>query len=113
MLESLVVQQYIDLTYYSAVHINTDGSKDPDSGKTAAAVYIPLFKIKRSKKNFGSYFCICCRTDSNINSTSVDRRNTTNKGSDLHILSFSTKQFIKWKIISKTIHDTLSNAESI
>ncbi len=50
MLESLVVQQYIDLTYYSAVHIYTDGSKDPDSGKTAAAVYIPLFKIKRSKR---------------------------------------------------------------
>ncbi len=50
MLESLVVQQYIDLTYYNAVHIYTDGSNDPDSGKTAAAVYIPLFRIKMSKR---------------------------------------------------------------
>ncbi len=49
VLESLVVQKYIDLTYYSMVQIYTDGSKDPDSGKTAVAVYIPLFKIKMSK----------------------------------------------------------------
>ncbi len=50
VLESLVVQKYIDLTYYSMVQIYTDGSKDPDSGKTAVAVYIPLFKIKMSKR---------------------------------------------------------------
>ncbi len=50
VLESLVVQKYIDLTYYSTVQLYTDGSKDPDSGKTAVAVYIPLFKIKMSKR---------------------------------------------------------------
>ncbi len=49
--ESLVVHKYIDLTYYSVVQIYTDGSKDPVSGKTAVvSVYIPLFKIKMSKR---------------------------------------------------------------
>ncbi len=28
----------------------TDGSKEPESGRTAAAVYIPTFKIKMAKR---------------------------------------------------------------
>ncbi len=39
------MQQYIEQTYYSTVKIYTDGSKDPESGFTAAAVYIPQFKV--------------------------------------------------------------------
>ncbi len=43
------MQQYIEQTYYSTVKIYTDGSKDPESGFTAAAVYIPQFKVNISK----------------------------------------------------------------
>lgn len=49
-LENVGIQQYIDQTYYSAVQIYTDGSKDPEFGKTAVAVYIPLFNIRMSKR---------------------------------------------------------------
>ncbi len=44
------MQQYIEQTYYSTVKIYTDGSKDPESGFTAAVVYIPQFKVKISKR---------------------------------------------------------------
>ncbi len=50
ILTNIAVQQYIELTYYSTVQIYTDGSKDPESGITAAAVYIPQFKVKISKR---------------------------------------------------------------
>ncbi len=39
----LVVQQYI-MHYYSVLQVFTDGSKEPESGRTAAAVYIPTLK---------------------------------------------------------------------
>ncbi len=38
--KEVIVQQYLDLNYSSMLHIFTDGSKDPTSGNTAAAVYI-------------------------------------------------------------------------
>lgn len=43
------MQQYINQTNYITVQIYTDGSKDSESGITAAAVYIPHFKVKISK----------------------------------------------------------------
>ncbi len=49
ILTHIEVQQYIEQTYYSTVKIYTDGSKDPESGFTAAAVYIPQFKVKISQ----------------------------------------------------------------
>ncbi len=36
--------------YYSVLQVFTDGSKEPESGRTAAAVYIPTFKIKIAKR---------------------------------------------------------------
>ncbi len=45
----LVVQQYIMQEYYSVLQVFTDGSKEPESGRTAAAVYIPTVKIKLQK----------------------------------------------------------------
>ncbi len=44
-----LVQQYIMQEYYSVLQVFTDGSKEPESGRTAA-VYIPTFKIKNCKK---------------------------------------------------------------
>ncbi len=32
------------------LEVFTDGSKEPESGRTAAAVYIPTFKIKMAKR---------------------------------------------------------------
>ncbi|XP_016409773.1 RNA-directed DNA polymerase from mobile element jockey-like isoform X2 [Sinocyclocheilus rhinocerous] len=46
----VVVQQYIKQEYYSVLQVFTDGSKEPESGRTAAAVYIPTFKIKMAKR---------------------------------------------------------------
>ncbi len=40
----LVVQQYLMQEYYSVLQVFTDGSKEPESGRTAAAVYIYTFK---------------------------------------------------------------------
>lgn len=39
-----MVQQYLSIKYNDMVQVYTDGSKDPDSGKTEAAVYIPEFE---------------------------------------------------------------------
>ncbi len=102
VLESLVVQKYIDLTYYSMVQIYTDGSKDPDSGKTAVAVYIPLFKIKMSERTSDHISVFTAELTAILLHFSG---NTSIKGSNMHRFSFSTKQFVKWKIISKTRHD--------
>lgn len=44
----LLVQQYMQ-EYYSVLQVFTDGSKEPESGRTAV-VYIPTFKIKMAKK---------------------------------------------------------------
>uniref|UniRef100_A0A8C1XU29 Uncharacterized protein n=1 Tax=Cyprinus carpio TaxID=7962 RepID=A0A8C1XU29_CYPCA len=46
----IVVQQYISQEYYSVLQVFTDGSKEPESGRAAAAVYIPTFKIKMAKR---------------------------------------------------------------
>jgi len=50
ILDSVKVQDYIDLIYYSAIQIYTDGSKDPDSGITSATVFIPHFKVNILKR---------------------------------------------------------------
>ncbi len=46
----LVVQQYLMQEYYSVLQVFTGGSKEPESGRTAAAVYIYTFKIKMAKR---------------------------------------------------------------
>ncbi len=43
----LVVQQYLMQEYYSVLQVFTDGSKEPESGRTAAAVYEELFSKTR------------------------------------------------------------------
>ncbi len=91
ILTHIEVQQYIEQTYYSTVKIYTDGSKDPESGFTAAAVYIPQFKVKMSKRISDQISVFYYRDYSNIPSSSVDRRSTTNKISNLHRLPFSFK----------------------
>ncbi|XDV45291.1 hypothetical protein PO909_013411, partial [Leuciscus waleckii] len=50
ILKNIIAQQYLDQTYSSWVQIFTDGSKDPISGRTAAAVYIPKFQISIKKR---------------------------------------------------------------
>ena len=50
ILKNIIAQQYLDQTYSSWVQIFTDGSKDPVSGRTAAAVYIPKFQISIKKR---------------------------------------------------------------
>ncbi|XP_038157609.1 uncharacterized protein LOC119794224, partial [Cyprinodon tularosa] len=46
----IIVQQHLSKEYYSVLQVYTDGSKEPESGRTAAAVYIPTFKIKIAKR---------------------------------------------------------------
>ncbi len=46
----LVVQQYLMQEYYSVLRVFTGGSKEPESGRTAAAVCIYTFKIKMAKR---------------------------------------------------------------
>lgn len=41
-----VLKQYISLEYSDMVQIYTDGSKDPNSGRTGAAFYIPQLEKK-------------------------------------------------------------------
>lgn len=36
--------------YYSVLQVFTDGSKEPESGRTAAAIYIPTFNRKIAKR---------------------------------------------------------------
>lgn len=38
---SNMVQHYLSTRYYDRVQVYTDGSKDPDTGRTGAAVYVP------------------------------------------------------------------------
>lgn len=56
--KDVVVQQYLDQAYSSMLHIFTDGSKDPTSGHTAAAVYIQRFQVNIQKRitNYASVF---------------------------------------------------------
>lgn len=56
--KEVVVQQYLDQAYSSMLHIFTDGSKDPASGHTAAAVYIQRYQVKIQKRitNYASVF---------------------------------------------------------
>lgn len=46
----LVVEQYVNREYYSVLQVFTDGSKEPESCRTAAAVFIPTFNIKIAKR---------------------------------------------------------------
>ena len=39
--KNIIVQEYLEQNYSSWLNIYTDGSKEPISGRTAAAVYIP------------------------------------------------------------------------
>ncbi len=49
-LKNIIAQQYSDQSYPSWLHIFTDGSKDPISGRTAAAVFIPKFQTSIKKR---------------------------------------------------------------
>ncbi len=48
--KNFIAQQYLDQSYPSWLHIFTDGSKDPISGRTAAAVFIPKFQTSILRK---------------------------------------------------------------
>ncbi|XP_042577005.1 uncharacterized protein LOC122136668 [Cyprinus carpio] len=48
--KEFVVQQYLDQNYSSMLHIFTDGSKDPISGNSSAAVYIQRLQVKIQKR---------------------------------------------------------------
>ncbi|XP_051548849.1 uncharacterized protein LOC127437749 [Myxocyprinus asiaticus] len=45
-----IVHKYLDLKYVSVIQLYTDGSKDPETGHTASAVYIPRFRNKTAKR---------------------------------------------------------------
>lgn len=45
-----IVQQHLDSHYFQFLQIYTDGSKDPETGRTSAAMYIPQFKYKSAKR---------------------------------------------------------------
>lgn len=44
------MKQHLSQEYYNSIQIFTDGSKNPDTGHTAAAVYIPHFKYSIEKR---------------------------------------------------------------
>jgi len=46
----VIVQQHINQKYNNMIKIFTDGSKDPITGRAAAAVYIPQHSVKISKR---------------------------------------------------------------
>lgn len=53
-----LVKQYLGLKYNNSIQIFTDGSKDPNTGKTGAAVYIPHFQksiLKRTSDHLSVY----------------------------------------------------------
>ncbi|XP_052421445.1 uncharacterized protein LOC127964936 [Carassius gibelio] len=56
--KEFVVQQYLNQNYSSMLHFFTDGSKDPVSGNSSAAVYIQRLQDKIQKRitNFVSVF---------------------------------------------------------
>ncbi len=45
-----IVQQHFDSHYFQFLQMYTDGSKDPETGRTSAAMYIPHFKYKSEKR---------------------------------------------------------------
>ena len=45
-----LIQQYISDKYNGSIQIFTDGSKDPDTGRTGAAVHIPQFNVSIIKR---------------------------------------------------------------
>lgn len=56
--ESRIVQNYFDLHFADSMFIFTDGSKDPDTGRAGAAVYIPASESyikKRISDNVSVY----------------------------------------------------------
>lgn len=44
------MKRHLSQEYYNSIQIFTDGSKNPDTGHTAAAVYIPHFKYSIEKR---------------------------------------------------------------
>jgi len=53
-----VVKQYLGINYNNSIQIFTDGSKDPSTGKTGAAVYVPHFQksiLKRTSDHLAVY----------------------------------------------------------
>jgi ribonuclease HI len=48
--KDIVVKQHLSQEYYNSIQIFTDGSKSPDTGLTAAAVFIPHFKYSIERR---------------------------------------------------------------
>lgn len=51
--------------YGHYVHIFTDGSKNPDNGKSSCAFYVPGSKTKVTKRNTGVRGCVSQRKNTN------------------------------------------------
>lgn len=45
-----MVKQYLEQNYISVLTIFTDGSKDPETGRASAAVYVPQYQVKIGKR---------------------------------------------------------------
>jgi len=67
----IIVQQHINQKYNNMIKIFTDGSKDPITGRAAAAVYIPQHSVKISKR-VTDHICFYNRIDSYIISFTMD-----------------------------------------
>ncbi len=48
--KAIVVQKHLESEYFHYLQIFTDGSKDPVTGRTAAAMFIPLYKYRDGKR---------------------------------------------------------------
>lgn len=51
---------YIRKNYYGSLQMYTDGSKDPKTGRTAAAVVIPEFNVEFGKRFTDDIFVFAC-----------------------------------------------------
>ena len=49
-LRKLIAMDYINLIWKDKLHIYTDGSKDPQTGKTSSSFFIPKFKVSKATK---------------------------------------------------------------
>ncbi len=49
--KAIVMQKHLESEYFHYLQIFTDGSKDPVTGRTAAAMFIPLYKYRDGNIN--------------------------------------------------------------
>ena len=53
----LIAMDFINLIWKNKLHIYTDGSKDPQTGKTSASFFIPKYKISKSVRTSSVSVC--------------------------------------------------------